>query len=169
MAVVLAFMAFLIVSLVWVLYVLDWTNDYLVLTNRRIIHFERFGILRETRKEIPIRAVQNVELSSGWPTSILGLADITVKTIGGVLTFTHIADAEHLQSRILDQRALDQQAVRREDREDIRQSLIKVLKPESLRVSPLPPLDAGGTAQACRVAQPPMESGLHFAPDARER
>jgi membrane protein YdbS with pleckstrin-like domain len=135
----LRFIAFLTVSLVWVWYVVDWTNDYLVLTNRRIIHLERFGILRETRKEIPIRAVQNVELSSGWPTSILGLADITIKTIGGALTFTHIADAEHLQSRILDQRALDQQAVRREDREDIRQSLIKVLRPESLAAPPAPP------------------------------
>lgn len=130
--------AFIIVSLIWVWYVVDWTNDYLVLTNRRIVYVERFGILRETRKEIPIRAVQNVELYSGWPTSILGLADITIKTIGGALIFTHIAEAEHLQSRILDQRALDQQEIRREDREDIRQSLIKVLKPESL-VMPSPP------------------------------
>jgi len=131
--------AFMTVSLVWVWYAVDWTNDYLVLTNRRIVHIERYGILRETRKEIPIRAVQNVELYSGWPTSVLGLADITIKTIGGVLTFTHIAEAEHLQSRILDQRALDQQAIHREDREDIRQSLIKALRPESLVVPPPPP------------------------------
>jgi uncharacterized membrane protein YdbT with pleckstrin-like domain len=147
-------LAFITVSLVWVWYAVDWTNDYLVLTNRRIIHFERFGIMRETRKEIPIRAVQNVDLSSGWPTSILGLADITVKTIGGVLTFTHIAEAEHLQSRILDQRALDQQAVRREDREDIRQSLIKALKPESLAVPPPPPPKPPDALAALSKTQP---------------
>ena len=150
--------AFATVSLVWAWYVVDWTNDYLVLTNRRIVHVERYGILRETRKEIPIRAVQNVELYSGWPTSILGLADITIKTIGGALTFTHIAEAEHLQSRILDQRALDQQAIRREDREDIRQSLIKVLKPESLVVpppSPPTPLDALAALPKLGPKKPP--------------
>ena len=162
----LRFMAFLIVSLVWVWYVFDWTNDYLVLTNRRIVHVERFGILREMRKEVPIRAVQNVELNSGWPTALLGLADITIKTLGGVLTFTHIAEAEHLQSRILDQRALDQQAVRREDREDIRQSLIKVLKPESLAVPPPPPptpdaLAALPKPKPKKLARPPIAERLY--------
>lgn len=154
----LRFIAFITVSLVWVWYAVDWTNDYLVLTNRRVVYVERFGILSEMRREIPIRAVQNVELNSGWPTSLLGLADITVKTIGGALTFTHISEANHLQSRILEQRALDQQAVRHEDREDIRQALIKVLKPESLAVPPPPspqPSDAFATLPALKPKRPP--------------
>jgi membrane protein YdbS with pleckstrin-like domain len=154
----LRFVAFVMVSLVWVWYVVDWTNDYLVLTNRRVVHVERFGILSEMRSEIPIRAVQNVEINSGWPTSLLRLANITVKTIGGALTFTHIAEAEHLQSRILEQRALDQQAVRHEDREDIRQTLIKVLRPESLVVPPPPapgPPDALAALPALKQKRPP--------------
>ena len=131
--------AFVVVSLVWVWYVYDWTNDYLVLTNQRIVHVERYGVLSETRKEIPIRAVQNVELSQKGPLSaVLGLADITVETIGGKITFTHISRAHFLQERILDQRTYVQQEARREEREAIRQELVKVLRPESLAQPPTP-------------------------------
>jgi uncharacterized membrane protein YdbT with pleckstrin-like domain len=165
--------AFLIVSLVWIWYMVDWTNDYLVLTNRRIVHVERYGILRETRSEIPIRAVQNVDMARGWPTSFLGLSDITIKTIGGTLTFEHIADAEHLQSRILDQRNLALQATRHEDRDEIRQTLLKVLKPQSLAepLQPQQPPDALSALPQVKPkapARPPLSERLRSLRQMRQ-
>ena len=89
-------------TLVW--YIYDWTNDYLVLTNRRILHLKRYGFLREVRNEVPIQAVQNVVTShKGFLDAILGLSDITIETFGGKFKFTHVPGAEHLKERILDQ------------------------------------------------------------------
>lgn len=131
--------AMLILGLVWLWYIVDWTNDYLVLTNQRIVHFERYGIVRETRQEVPVVAVQNVILSrAGLLDVALNLGDITVDTIGGRLHFANITGAQYLQERILDQRTLAQLEARREEREAIRQELLKVLKPESLAEPPPP-------------------------------
>ena len=146
-------------TLIWHIY--DWTNDYLVLTNRRILHLERYGFLREVRNEVPIQAVQNVVTSHiGFLDAILGLSDITIETIGGKLKFTHIPGAEHLQERILDQRTRVQQEARREEREAIRAELLKVLQP------PPPPTVP---ASVVTGAQPAASPKAKPTPSLRER
>ena len=146
-------------TLVW--YIYDWTNDYLVLTSRRILHLERYGFLREVRNEVPIQAVQNVVTShKGFLDAILGLSDITIETIGGKLKFTHIPGAEHLQERILDQRTRVQQEARREEREAIRAELLKVLRP------PPPPTVP---ASVVTGAQPASSPKAKPTPSLRER
>jgi len=124
-------------TLIW--YIFDWTNDFLVLTNRRVLHVERYGFLREVRNEVPIQAVQNVVTShKGFLDAILGLSDITIETIGGKLKFTHVPGAEHLRERILDQHTRVQHEARREEREAIRSELLKVLRPPSQPSAPMP-------------------------------
>jgi len=146
-------------TLVW--YIYDWTNDYLVLTNRRVLHVERYGFLREVRNEVPIQAVQNVVTShKGLLDTLLKLSDITIETIGGKLKFTHIPGAEHLQERILDQRTRVQQEARREEREAIRAELLKVLSP------PPPP---AASAPAAPIAQPAASPKARPQPSWRER
>jgi hypothetical protein len=123
--------------LVW--HVVDWTNDYLVVTNQRVVRVERYGLWREVRNEIPIDAVQNVVLSrKGVLAALLKLSDIIVETIGGRLTFTHIPNGQFMQERILDQRTLAQQEAKREEVETIRRELLRVLSPASLAQSPEP-------------------------------
>jgi len=117
-------------TLVWAWYLVDWTNDYLVLTNRRIIYKEVFGFLRETRQEIPIEAVQNVLLEIRGPIfKLLDLADISVQTIGGRLKFEHIRDAEDLMDRILDRRDMLKLEAKGVERDAISQELQKALSP----------------------------------------
>jgi hypothetical protein len=154
--------AVVIVSLVWVWYVYDWTNDYLVLTSQRIVHVERYGLLSEMREEVPIPAVQNVVLSrAGVVDALLQLADLTIETIGGKLMFTHISGAQFLQERILDQRAQLSQEARREERDAIRQELVKVLKPESLAVPQPPPPSPDALAALARLKpKPPPQTSL---------
>ncbi len=146
-------------TLVW--YIVDWTNDYLVVTNRRIVHVERYGLIAETREEVPIAAVQSVVLSRGDPLdAALGLSAITVETIGGRLKFTHIPSVRHLQERILDQITRVQQEAQRQEREAIREELLKVLpqaqvqpaeEPDSEEEPPAPP-----APPAPPVVQPPQ-------------
>jgi hypothetical protein len=120
-------------SLTWAWYIVDWTNDYLVVTNRRIVHVERYGLIREIREEIPVQVVQDVVLQhSGLLAAMLGLADITVASIGGKLSFTHAPRPEHIQQLILDQRTRIQHESRREERKAIRDELLKVVVPTTL-------------------------------------
>jgi hypothetical protein len=124
--------------LVW--HIVDWTNDYLVVTNQRVVNVERYGLWREVRNEIPIDAVQNVVLShKGVLAALLKLSDIIVETIGGRLIFTHIPNGQFMQERILDQRTLAQQEAKREEVETIRRDLLRVLPPALLAQSPEPP------------------------------
>lgn len=98
-------MSVVVFAVVWAWHIVDWTNDYLALTNRRIIYHAVFGFLRERRQEIPIEAVQDVSLLTRGPIfKLLGLSDITIQTISGKLKFEHLRDAEDLQDRILGRR-----------------------------------------------------------------
>ena len=138
--------------LVW--HVVDWTNDYLVVTNQRVVHVERYGLWREVRNEVPIDAVQNVVLShKGVLAALLKLSDIIVETIGGRLIFTHIPNGQFMQERILDQRTLAQQEAKREEVETIRRELIRVLSPALLAQSSEPP-PTPASAQPAASAQP---------------
>jgi uncharacterized membrane protein YdbT with pleckstrin-like domain len=145
-------------TLTWAWYIVDWTNDYLVVTNRRVVHVERYGLIRETLEEIPVDAVQDVAISRRGPlAAVLGLANITVASIGGTLNFTHTGDTKNIQELILDQRTRVQHEMRREEREAIRQELAQVLRPASLaqppEPKPIPPSDqAAATAPGSEVA-----------------
>jgi len=145
-------------GLTWAWYIVDWTNDYLVVTNRRIVHVERYGFIREIREEIPVQVVQDVVLKRSGPLeAMLGLADITVASIGGKLSFTHAPRPEHIQELILDQRTRIQHESRREERRAIRQELLKVVVPTTL-VQP-PELDQlVPSAQGALVLVPAPEA-----------
>ena len=110
------------------LHVIDWTNDYLAVTNQRVVRVEHIGLLAEKRDEIPVDHIQNVLLTRhGLLPALFQLHTITVSTVTDKLVFTHTADAEHIQARILDQRSLAQQAAKRGEDETIRQELAQAL------------------------------------------
>jgi CRP-like cAMP-binding protein len=110
------------------LHVIDWTNDYLAVTNQRVVRVEHIGLRAEKRDEIPVDHIQNVLLTRhGLLPALFRLHTITVSTVTDKLVFTHTADAEHIQARILDQRSLAQQAAKRGEDETIRQELAQAL------------------------------------------
>jgi hypothetical protein len=146
--------------LTWAWYIVDWTNDYLVVTNRRIVHVERYGLIREIREEIPVQVVQDVVLQRSGPlAAMLGLADITVASIGGKLSFTHAPRPEHIQQLILDQRTRIQHESRREERKAIRDELLKVVVPTTL-VQPVELEQLVPSAQGALVLVPVPEAQL---------
>jgi hypothetical protein len=145
-------------GITWAWYIVDWTNDYLVVTNRRIVHVERYGLIREIREEIPIQVVQDVVLQRSGPlAAMLGLADITVASIGGKLGFTHAPQPEHIQELILDQRTRIQHESRREERKAIRDELLKVVVPTTL-VQPAELEELVPSAQGALVLVPAPEA-----------
>ena len=120
--------ALLMAGVALALHVIDWTNDYLAVTNQRVVRVEHIGLLAEKRDEIPVDHIQNVLLTRhGLLPALFQLHTITVSTVTDKLVFSHIAGAEHIQARILDQRSLAQQAAKRGEDETIRQELAQAL------------------------------------------
>lgn len=116
-------------TLVWAWYLVDWTNDYLVLTDQRIIRKEVFAFLRETRQEAPVEAVQEVTLNTKGPIyKLLDIADITIQTIGGKIAFDDVRHAEDLKNRILGRRDMIQLEAKGAETDRIREELMRALR-----------------------------------------
>jgi hypothetical protein len=118
-----------VLTLVWAWYVVDWTNDYLVLTNRRIIRKEIFAFIREIRQEAPIEAVREVTLNTRGPIfKLLDISDVTIQTLGGRMTFDHVRHAEDLKNRILNRRDMIQLEIKGPEGDRIREELMRTLR-----------------------------------------
>jgi membrane protein YdbS with pleckstrin-like domain len=121
--------AVVLFTVVWSLYWVDWTNDYIVLTNERIIRKEVFAFVRELRQEVPIGAVQDVSLEIRGPVfNLLRIADITITTIGGRMKFEHLGDAEELKESILGRLEMIKLEAKRIERDSMRQELYQALR-----------------------------------------
>ncbi len=67
--------------------VLDWSNDYYVVTNRRALWIEKVVGLYDSRREAPLHMVLSVSLRTDAITRALGFGDVIIRTYTGQLTF----------------------------------------------------------------------------------
>ncbi len=70
--------------------VLDWSNDYYVVTNRRALWIEKVVGLYDSRREAPLHMVLSVSLRTDAVTRSLGYGDVIIRTYTGQLTFRGI-------------------------------------------------------------------------------
>ena len=93
--------------LLFILYLyLDHENDNYVVTSKRVVHEERVFLIRESRAEAPLRAVQNVQLSQeGALAQIYNFGDLVIETAGerGHVVFREVSDPAGVQDAILEQ------------------------------------------------------------------
>jgi len=122
-----------------------------------VVRVEHIGLRAEKRDDIPVDHIQNVLLTRrGLLPALLQLHTITVSTVTDKLVFTHIAGAEHIQARILDQKTLAQQAAKRGEDETIRQELAHALNlslPTPVESKPAP-----SSAQPAVILSQPEEA-----------
>jgi len=113
---------------------IDWRNDVYVVTNRRVAHRERVGIMQEERLSIaPLHAIQDVYLSRvGMLSHIFDFGDLTIETAGGAgrVIFVGIPRPEEVQEAIFTQRTRALALARLEQREEIRRLMHRHLAGE---------------------------------------
>jgi CRP-like cAMP-binding protein/uncharacterized membrane protein YdbT with pleckstrin-like domain len=121
-----------LVSVAWV-YV-DWRNDYLAVTNRRVAHQERIALLYESRDEIILDRIQNLQVSRGFWGSTFGFGDISIETAArsGHLSFTAAPHPEALRDLIFQEQSRFLAARRAAERRLIKRSLAAKLAPEAM-------------------------------------
>lgn len=80
---------------------LNWSNDFFVLTNRRVIHLERDLFYSETREETFLSGIRSLDFKKPdfWARQ-LNMGHITVKTLAAPVSMTYVPEVDRLH-RIL--------------------------------------------------------------------
>lgn len=84
--------------LVWV--VVDWSNDYSVVTNQRVVFQERVVLIYDSRQEAPLGAVLAVTTDTGQVGRWLGYGDVTVRTYAGTITLPALSQPDEVAGLI---------------------------------------------------------------------
>ncbi len=112
---ILTMLPFVVVAILVALYhYLDWRNDDLIVTTKRVIHMERFLFIGEERHEAPLTQIQNVTVKShGVLDLVFDVDDIEIKTAAaGTIFVDNVPQAQQISRIILQeqQRAKDRVA-----------------------------------------------------------
>lgn len=91
------------VILFW--HIVDWFNDYFVITTWRISHRERVAWLYEARYEVPLDRVQNLNLKTDFWGRAFGYGTLIIETAAamGRVIFDHIPHPGAMRNVIWDQ------------------------------------------------------------------
>ncbi len=81
----------LIGALGWGLWqIIDWSNDYYIVTNQRVIWLEKIVFLYDSREEAPLGTILSVGVESDALGHILNYGNVIVRTFVGKLEFDHV-------------------------------------------------------------------------------
>jgi hypothetical protein len=81
--------------------VLDWRNDYWVVTNKRIVHVDELVLVRKKRDETPLPAITQVQFERhGLAAMIFDFGDLEVETFTGTIGMRDIPNPMHLKQEI---------------------------------------------------------------------
>jgi len=107
--------------------VVDWINDYLVVTTKRVVHREKILWVSEKLYEVPLGKVQNVNIRQGFVGNLLGFGRLDVDTAAtsGVqpLSFGFLTDPNQVQKRVFEELERVRAVRRPEARHAIRERL----------------------------------------------
>ena len=118
-------LGFGIVAALWALWVvLDWLNDYYIITDRRVINLNRIILLYESRREAPLTAVKSEEVKTSFLGRMLGFGDVITYAFMGQVVFRGIADPRAVREIIEGLRKLTALSLMEADRQTM-ESLIR--------------------------------------------
>lgn len=123
---------------------LDWRLDYLMITNRRLVHMDKMPLVSERRREVPLARIQDIRVSTpNLLARTLGYGLISVQTAGstGTLTFRPVANPEAIRGVVMEQVARAQEQQQRERQSQIAERLRSTLGHTAAAVA-LAPQDA---------------------------
>jgi len=139
---------------------IDWRNDYLAVTTRRVAHHERLALLYESRHEAPLDRVQNVFLKRGVGGSLLGYGDLTIETAAhvGQIEFRHAPRPGEVRDAIFSELARMQATKRAAERHLIHEELVERISIEN------PGSLADRRSDSEAVEHPAVEAGRSLQP-----
>ncbi len=91
--------------IIW--HVIDWNNDWLIVTTRRIIHQERVILVSERRIGAPLEKIQDISVIRYLWANLLGYGHLIIQTAAteGRIEFRYVPNPEAIRELIQERRA----------------------------------------------------------------
>jgi hypothetical protein len=102
--------AVLLGMLIW--QYVDWSNDYFIITNRRIVYQEKVVLLYDSRRESPLEQVQSTEVDTTQLGRILGYGNVRIRTLTGMIVFENVQDPPSVEAFVLEHMKRTQSSLR---------------------------------------------------------
>ncbi|KAA3644668.1 MAG: hypothetical protein DWQ07_14740 [Chloroflexi bacterium] len=87
-----------IVAIIW--QILDWRNDYFIITSQRVTWLERVILTSASRHEAPLAAIQSVNVRTSQVGRILRYGDVVVRTLTGSIVMTDVPNPTRMKTQI---------------------------------------------------------------------
>lgn len=85
----------------WILWlVIDWGNDYYIVTNRRVVWLEKVIAMYDSRQESPLNTILAVAVETDLLGRWLDFGDVVVRTFVGKITFSNVAHPKQAQHMV---------------------------------------------------------------------
>ena len=79
---------------------IDWTNDYYIITNRRVVWLEKVVGFYDSRQEATLENLLSVNTQTGLVGRTFGFGDVIVRTFTGEILFDSINDPLHAAAMV---------------------------------------------------------------------
>ncbi|HEY59410.1 MAG TPA: cyclic nucleotide-binding domain-containing protein [Anaerolineae bacterium] len=109
----------------------DWSNDFYVLTDKRVIFLEKIVLLYESRRETPLDAMLSITKQTDLFGRNFSYGDIIMRTYTGLLKFSSLANPDEVLALLEEQRKLARRCQENEDQREIEAVLRRHFELES--------------------------------------
>lgn len=125
-----------LISLAWLAWTyVDWSNDYYIVTDQRVVYQERVILLYDSRLESPLEAVQSTNIFTTLWGRWLGYGNLAIRTYIGTILFRSIAYPDLVQTLIQERQLYAQYQETHTETKYIREKINK-----RIRFGPEPPV-----------------------------
>ncbi len=106
----------------------DWGNDYYILTNRRAIWLEKIVGIYNRRREAPLHWVLSVSVSTDMTSRMMGYGNVTIRTYTGEIVFRNVNNPQAMADMIEDHWQRIRSKRKQSDRDTMVESLTQRLQ-----------------------------------------
>ncbi|MEP7356341.1 MAG: PH domain-containing protein, partial [Anaerolineales bacterium] len=126
---------------------IDWTNDFYIVTNQRLVYLEKIAFIYDSRQESPLASIMSINVQTADSIQRqAGMGDVVVRTYSGPITLRSVAHPNVLAAAIEEHwgrtRVREKEGVREANRRLLRDRLengpprVKPSKPPPPKTQP---------------------------------
>jgi hypothetical protein len=156
--VALAAVGSLIAIILWIIWlVIDWGNDYYIVTNQRVVWLEKVIGIYDSRQESPINTILSVSVETRQLGRILDYGDVIVRTWVGKIPFNNVSHPEQAQHMIEEYWHRTQDTSRETEKEAMKEAIrrkLGIVPPAPAKTAETPQPQPAPTSAKKKTASP---------------
>lgn len=122
---------------------IDWSNDYYIVTNQRVVYLERVIGLYDNRQEAPLSTIQSASVETDMSGRLMDYGDVIVRTFIGRIPFRYVRHPNQAAAMVEEYWGRAKSQVRKGEIEAIKAALRQELGlPEQKPMEESPPAEA---------------------------